>query len=92
MKWFKWVLFGILTAGIGFWIYKLCKRDSETNLSLDSFAEGYTNGFSAISSPTAPKKYGQITQEIQQKQIQAYKQINANHKEQRTKLKTLTNE
>ncbi|WP_334082629.1 hypothetical protein [Helicobacter typhlonius] len=89
MKWFKWALFGILTAGVGFWIYKSYKKDSDANSFIDSFAEGYTNGFSATSSPTAPKKYGQIAQEIQQKQIQAYKQINTNHKEQRTKLKAL---
>lgn len=86
MKWFKWILFSILTAGAGFWIYKLRKRVSDTNLSLDSFAEGYTSGFSATPSPTAPKKYGQIAQEIQQKQTQAHKQINANHQKQRIGL------
>lgn len=89
MKELKWFLFGALTAGIGFLIYKSYKKDSDANSFIDSFAEGYTNGFSATSSPTAPKKYGQIAQEIQQKQIQAYKQINTNHKEQRTKLKAL---
>lgn len=26
MKWFKWALFGILTAGVGFWIYKSYKK------------------------------------------------------------------
>jgi len=89
VKDFKWLLFGILTAGVGFLLYRFCKKDSDANSFIDSFAEGYTNGFSATSSPTAPKKYGQIAQEIQQKQIQAYKQINTNHKEQRTKLKAL---
>lgn len=87
MKWFKWVLFIILTAGVGFLLYKLCKKDSDKNTYMNGFVEGYTSGFSAISSPTAPKKYGQIAQEIQQKQIQAYKQINTNHQKQRISLK-----
>lgn len=87
MKELKWVLFGALTAGIGFLVYKSYKKDSNTNPFIDGFAEGCTNGFSAIPSPTTPKSYGQIAQEIQQKRIQTYKQLNAIHKEQRVKLK-----
>lgn len=87
MKDSKWLLFGILTAGVGFLLYNLYKKDSDKNICINGFAEGYTSGFSATSSPTAPKKYGQITQEIQQKQIQAHKQINANYQKQRISLK-----
>lgn len=92
MKGLKWILFGALTAGIGFWLYKNYKKDSDTNLPIDGFAEGYTNGFSATLSHIVPKGYGQIAQEVQQKRIQSHKQINANHKEQRIKLKALINE
>ncbi|TLD83268.1 hypothetical protein LS70_005850 [Helicobacter sp. MIT 11-5569] len=86
MKESKWLLFGILTAGVGFLLYNLYKKDSDRNTCIDGFAEGYTNAFSATPSPTAPKKYGEIAKEIQQKQIQAYKQINANHQKQRISL------
>lgn len=82
----KWLLFGVLTAGIGFLLY-LYKKDSDKNTCIDGFAEGYTSGFSATPSPTMPKKYGEITKEIQQKQIQAHKQINANHQKQRISLR-----
>lgn len=87
MKELKWLLFGVLTAGVGFWIYKNYKKDSEKNIYFDGFSEGYTGRFSAISSPNPPKKYGEIALEIQQKQIQNYKQINANYQSQREKLK-----
>ncbi|RDU63549.1 hypothetical protein [Helicobacter sp. MIT 14-3879] len=87
MKELKWLLFGILTAGVGFLLYKLYKKDSNKNTYIDGFAEGYMGGFSATPSPTAPKKYGEVALEIQQKQIQAYKQINANHQKQRISLK-----
>ncbi|RDU58766.1 hypothetical protein [Helicobacter marmotae] len=86
MKESKWLLFGILTAGAGFLLYNLYKRDSGKNTRIDGFIEGYTSGFSAIPSPTAPKKYGEIAKEIQQKQIQAYKQINTKHQKQRISL------
>ena len=85
----KWFLLGVLTAGIGFYIYKIYKKDSDDSLATDGFIEGYTNGFSATYSPTTPKSYGQIAQEVQQKQMQSYKKINANHREQRVKLKDL---
>lgn len=85
LKWF-WFLFGVLTAGVVFLLYKLSKKDSDKNTCINGFAEGYTSGFSAIPSPTEPKKYGEIAQEIQQKQIQAYKQINTNHQKQRISL------
>lgn len=84
MKALKWFLFGILTAGIGFLIYKFIKRDSD--VKIDGFVDGFM-GFSATPSPIALKKYGEIAQEVQQKQIKAHKAINAAHKEQRVKLK-----
>ena len=87
MKELKWFLFGVLTSGIGFLVYKSCKKDSETNLYIDGFSEGYLSRFSATHSPISPKQYGQIAQEIRQKQSQAYKYINAKHTEQRIKLK-----
>ncbi|MBX7490223.1 hypothetical protein [Helicobacter turcicus] len=76
MKDLKWLRFGILR-----------KKDSNTNIYIDGFLEGYVNGFTATPSPVIPKKYGQIAQEIQQKQMQTHKQINTNHQKQRISLK-----
>lgn len=87
MKDSKWLLFGILTAGAGFLLYRLYKKDSDKNTYMNGFTEGYMSGFSATPSPIEPKKYGEIALEIQQKQIRAHKQINANHQKQRISLK-----
>lgn len=87
MKELKWFLFGALTAGIGFWIYKSHKKSSQTDLYVDGFSEGYLNTFSVTHSPISPKQYGQIAQEIRQKQIQAHRRLNTEHTEQRLKLK-----
>lgn len=87
MKKIKWFLLGILTIGVGFLIYKFYNKDSQKNTYIDGFSEGYLNGFSATLPPDIPKQYGQIAREIKQKQVQAYKHINAKHVKQRNRLK-----
>ena len=38
MKELKWLLFVIFTAGLGFLIYKIYKKDSNQDAYFDSFA------------------------------------------------------
>lgn len=80
MKELKWLLFVIFTAGLGFLIYKIYKKDSNQNAYFDSFAEGYMSGFGATKSPTNHKEYGEIAREIQHKQAKTYSKINAEYK------------
>ena len=75
----KWFLFGFITAGIGFLIYKSYKKDSDKNAYTNGFVEGFLSGFGAIKSPNAPKEYGEIARSIQQKQAKSYSKINAKY-------------
>ena len=80
MEKLKWFLFGFITAGIGFLIYKSYKKDSDKNAYTNGFVEGFLSGFGAIKSPDAPKEYGEIVRSIQQKQAKSYSKINAKYK------------
>lgn len=74
----KWFIFGFITAGIGFLIYKSYKKDSK-NAYTNGFVEGFLSGFGAIKSPNTPKEYGEIARSIQQKQAKSYSKINAKY-------------
>lgn len=83
MEKLKWFALGFITAGVGFLIYKLYKKDS--NVYMDGFISGFMSDFSATKSPNAPKEYGEIAKSIQQKQAQNYAKINAEYKKGLTK-------
>ena len=73
MEKLKWFALGFITACAGlFLIHKYTNKDSNT--------DDFMNGFNAIKSPNAPKEYGEIAQNIQQKQAQNYAKIDAEYK------------
>ena len=78
MEKFKWFALGLITAGVGFLIYKFYKKDS--NVYMDGFVSGFVGGFSVTKSHNAPKEYGEIAKNIQQKQTQNYTKNNAEYK------------
>lgn len=78
MEKFKWFALGLITAGVGFLIYKFYKKDS--NVYMDGFVSGFVGGFSVTKSYNAPKEYGEIAKNIQQKQTQNYTKNNAEYK------------
>lgn len=78
MEKFKWFALGLITAGAGFLIYKFYKKDS--NVYMDGFVSGFVGGFSVTKSYNAPKEYGEIAKNIQQKQTQNYTKNNAEYK------------
>lgn len=89
MKPINIVILGLLTAGVGFFVYdrqrNKHKTDSTKNKAISGFIEGYISP-NATQSDIVFKEYGEITNDIYQKMSQEHKEIQNLHREQRKSI------